>query len=81
MTLQQEAIQIINKMPEDRIRVIVELLHIMEPQAYGDNKEDRMEALRWMQRMHEEMPDDIYSDLDFDKEREKALTEKYGDFG
>lgn len=31
--------------------------------------------------MHEEMPDDIYADLDFDKEREKALTEKYGDFG
>lgn len=42
--------------------------------------DDRMEALRWMQKKHEEMSDNIYADLDFEKEREEALTEKYGDF-
>ena len=42
--------------------------------------DDRMKALRWMQKKHEEMPDDRYAGLDFEKEREKALTEKYGNF-
>ncbi len=39
---------------------------------------DRMEALRWIQRMHDTMPDDRYTNLDIDQEREEALAEKYG---
>lgn len=27
-----------------------------------------------MQKKHEEMPDDMYADLDFDKEREEAFS-------
>ncbi len=104
MTIRQEAYKLIDALPEDSIRIIVQLMYKMEPEVKkesfdfsgfvtpaerGDNADeyvrnlranDRMEALRWMQKKHEEMPDDMYADLDFDKEREEALTGKYGNF-
>ena len=81
MTIRQEAIQLINKMPDERVRVIIELLHYMEPNTNVDKADDSMAALRWMQKMHANMNDDTYADLDFDKEREEAYTSKYGDLG
>ena len=81
MTIRQEAIQLINKMPDERVRVIIELLHYMEPNTYVEEQDDRMAALRWMQKRHANMDEDMYADLDFDKEREEAYTAKYGDLG
>ena len=79
MTLRQEALQLINNMPDENIRVIIELLHIMNPVAGKGYKKDKsMEALKWMQDMHDRMPTDMYSDLDIERERQEALAEKYG---
>ena len=81
MTIRQEAIQLINKMPDERVRVIIELLHYMEPNTNVDKHDDSMAALRWMQKRHANMDEDMYADLDFDKEREEACIAKYGDLG
>lgn len=80
MTLQQEAIQLINRMPDESVRVIIDLLHIMNPEATDEEEIDRMDALRWMQSMHENMPDNLYADMDIDQERQEALEKKYGSF-
>lgn len=82
LTLRQEAVQLINNMPDENIRVIIELLHIMNPLAGEGYKKDKsMEALKWMRDMHDRMPADAYSDLDIELERQETLAEKYGHIG
>ncbi len=78
MTLQQEAMQIISRMPDENLRVIIDLLHIMQPQDPSNKSSRKMAALKWMQDRHKEMPDGAYADLDIERELEEALTQKYG---
>ena len=79
MTLRQEAVQLISNMPDENIRVIIDLLHMMNPVTAKNSRNDKsMEALKWMQEMHDRMPANAYSDLDIELERQEALAEKYG---
>jgi hypothetical protein len=79
MTLQQEAVQLIENMPEENIKVIIDLLHLMNPaQKNTDTKADSMKALQWIRDMHGKMPDNTNEELDIEQERQEALAEKYG---
>lgn len=78
MTLQQEAIQLINRMPDENIRAIIGVLHVMNPKPVNNKENDRMEALKWMRDMHEKTTDESFADLNIEKELQMALEEKYG---
>ena len=83
MTLQQQAYDLIDRLPEESVRLIVELMGRMSgpvPQAWenGQKKSEKMLAFERMQELRKETAG--YGILDPMEEREQGMREKYGVF-
>ena len=88
LTIQQQAYNLIDILPDDSVRVIIEIMNRM-PKLEKTNtvsnqmktdyvKTRKMVAFEKMQELRKEMI--RYNLEDFDAEREKAMQEKYGVF-
>lgn len=81
MTMRQEAVEKINCLPDDSVRIV---LAFIDEQILGnrrrteDDDQKKMKALHSIMEMWEKSP--YPQDFDYDKAREEAMAEKYGYF-
>ncbi len=86
MTVRQEAYNLIDNLPEDSVRVVIEVMTRMMPVQKTAAKKNnvkrysssKMMAFRRMQELRQETKK--YDIIDFDAERTAALEGKYGSF-
>ena len=86
MTLQQQAYDLIDRLPKDRVEVVIQVMIKMMPVEYNSDtsssfkkKEDspKMRAYKRMQELRKETANyDVSAD-----QREIALDQKFGSFG
>lgn len=82
MTLLEQAYQKMQTMPEENIRIILELMQVMVPSRPEDraDPEARRSACRKLKEIRRESAELFPKDFDMDAARDEALREKYGDF-
>ena len=80
MTLERkEAFQLLEKMPEDKIKLIIQYMQKIEITSEKNDSQvnDSLNALKERQELSGRLPEDF----DYEKELQEALEEKYGYFG
>ncbi len=80
MTLERkEAFQLLEKMPEDKIKLIIQYMQKIEITSEKNDSQvnDSLNALKELQELSGRLPEDF----DYEKELQEALEEKYGYFG
>lgn len=80
MTLERkEAFQLLEKMPEDKIKLIIQYMQKIEITSEKNDYQvnDSLNALKELQELSGRLPEDF----DYEKELQEALEEKYGYFG
>ena len=80
MTLERkEAFQLLEKMPEDKIKLIIQYIQKIEITSEKNDSQvnDSLNALKELQELSGRLPEDF----DYEKELQEALEEKYGYFG
>ncbi len=80
MTLERkEAFQLLEKMPEDKIKLIIQYMQKIEITSEKNDSQvnDSLNALEELQKLSGRLPEDF----DYEKELQEALEEKYGYFG
>lgn len=72
----KEAIKLLERMPDDKIKLIVQYMQKIEIMPVKTDFEvmEGLNALKEIQAMAGRLPEDF----DYDKELEEALEEKYG---
>lgn len=79
MTLERkEAFQLLEKMPEDKIKLIIQYMQKIEI-ASEKNDSQVNDSLNALKELHE-LSDRLPEDFDYEKELQEALEEKYGYF-
>lgn len=85
MTVQQQAYELINSLPDEKVELIVQVMISMKPmkeeftpsvQSRRSDKSRKMKAFQRILELREECA--AYSIEDYDVERASALEEKYG---
>lgn len=80
MTLERkEAFQLLEKMPEDKIKLIIQYMQKIEITSEKNDSQvnDSLNALKELQELSGRLPEDF----NYEKELQEALEEKYGYFG
>lgn len=80
MTLERkEAFQLLEKMPEDKIKLIIQYMQKIEITSEKNDYQvnDSLNALKELQELSGRLPEDF----NYEKELQEALEEKYGYFG
>ena len=80
MTLERkEAFQLLEKMPEDKIKLIIQYMQKIEITSEKNDSQvnDSLNALKELQELSGRLPEGF----DYEKELQEALEEKYGYFG
>ena len=72
----KEAIKLLERMPDDKIKLIVQYMQKIEISTVKTDSEvmEGLNALKEIQAMAGRLPEDF----DYEKELEEALEEKYG---
>ena len=79
--MRQEAHQLINDLPENTVFAVVQIMRIMLPSDTDAKRNDELSKKKKAYlRMQELRRITAEANLDFDAEREAAMTEKYGMF-
>ena len=82
MTIQQEAYEKINTLPDDTVRLLIEIMnkfiHAESTQTVEKTsaKSEKLLAFERLEEMKKNSP--VPKDFDFVKAREEAMKEKYG---
>ena len=76
VTIKQEAYRLIDSLPEDSIRIIVQLMYKMEPanNRVPGSKDKKMQAFYELEKMRKEMS--FPKDFDPEKELQEAIDER-----
>ena len=84
MTLQQQAYGLIDKLPEDSVQIVIQVMRKMLPHEvnvhaadHSEEPSSKMKAYRRMQELRKETAKYEVSEA----ERDAALDEKFGTFG
>ncbi|MCX4328855.1 MAG: dihydrodipicolinate reductase [Lachnospiraceae bacterium] len=80
MTLERkEAFQLLEKMPEDKIKLIIQYMQKIEITSEKNDSQvnDSLNALKELQELSGRLPEDF----NYEKELQEAMEEKYGYFG
>jgi len=72
----KEAFQLLEKMPEDKIKLVIQYMHRIEVSSVKNDSQikERLNALKELQELSGRLPEDF----DYEKELQEALEEKYG---
>lgn len=75
----REAVALLERMPEDKVDVVLEFIRQLEVQTDGKNGlTTKMQAFQRLEELRKQtVPDTV---LDYDKELAEARDEKYGRF-
>jgi len=80
LTLERkEAFQLLEKMPEDKIKLIIQYMQKIEITSEKNDSQvnDSLNALKELQELSGRLPEDF----NYEKELQEAMEEKYGYFG
>ena len=84
MTARQEAHQLINELPDNTVYVIVQIMKDIMPKTQQtgriENYDGMTPKMKAFLRTKELREITAQYNLDFEKEREEAIQEKYGSF-
>lgn len=75
MTLKQEAIQMVNQLPDEKIKYVIKFMQGMDSSVRkGDENSPKMQAFQNLEKIRLHLPEHF----DYEKELGEAREEKYG---
>lgn len=74
--IRQDAMKLLEKMPEDKITFIIQIMEGIQGLYGDDDMQQRKEAFERLEKMRRKAPD-----LDYDEELAAYRREKYGNEG